>query len=65
MGTRSFLDYNVVQPGHEASGAEPTLRMLIFQYYDKHFCGNEELCNKYASEYCRQLSNYLVQGDLN
>lgn len=50
---RSILDYNVVQPGYETAGAEPTLRMLIHAYYDKHFEPSKALA--LAEEYIAQL----------
>ena len=55
---RSILDFNVVQPGHESAGAEPTLRMLVHQYYVKHI-HNEDLAANFANEYLRQIEDQL------
>lgn len=51
--SRSVLDFNIVQPGCEASGAEPTLRMLVHQYYAAHF--DEAKASSLANEYIGQI----------
>lgn len=54
---RSILDFNVVQPGHESAGAEPTIRELIHRYYADHI-HNEDLVAHYSNEYIRQIEDY-------
>lgn len=58
MRQRSVLDFNVVQPGHESAGAEPTLRMLVYRYYVDHI-HNEDLAINFANEYLRQIDDQL------
>ena len=57
MVIRSIIDFNVVQPGFESSGAEPTLRMLIHAYYGRFF--PDDIASKYAHEYIRQIEDYI------
>lgn len=60
MATRSILDFNVIQPGHESNGAEPTLRMLIHRYYGEHFTGQS--ASRYVEEYIRQIETYAAKS---
>jgi hypothetical protein len=53
---KSILDYNVAFPEVAAtSGAEPTLRQLVYKYYD-HNISDEKLRLKYAREYCEEIA---------
>lgn len=49
---RALIDFNVVLP-ESRSGAEPTLRMLVYSYYARHF--GEQVASRFAAEYCRQI----------
>jgi hypothetical protein len=57
--TKSILDY---EPGFLeiepfVNGLEPTLRMLVHQYYAKHFAGSGK-ANEYARRYCEQIEEF-------
>ena len=53
---KSILDYHVVQPGYENCGPEPTLRDLIYRYYNSYpdLLDNEKVL-ELAKEYCKQI----------
>lgn len=56
---RSILDFH---PVHDdvvvRNGAEPSLRELVFKYYDR-FIQDEEKAVLYAREYCLQVESVL------
>lgn len=57
---RSILDFHPVNEAVVAtSGAEPTLRELVFSYYAKNI-ENEEEALVLAREYCLQIEAYAL-----
>ena len=54
----TILDYNVAFDQFVAdSGAEPTLRQMVFLYYSRFF--PEAMAAKYAREYCAMIEARL------
>ena len=39
---QNLFDFGPQIPGYELSGAEPTLRQLVFKYYSTHFDEEKE-----------------------
>ena len=53
--SRSILDFRPVDEDVVAkSGAEPSLRELVFRYYDQHL-KDEQQALKCARSYCEQI----------
>lgn len=56
---RSILDFHPVNDDVVArSGAEPSLRELVFKYYDRYI-QDEKKAVLYAREYCLQVESVL------
>ena len=53
MTDHSILDFKVVQPGYESVGPEPTLRVLVHNYYATYFATEKAVA--FAGEYIRQI----------
>jgi hypothetical protein len=57
---RSILDFRPVDEKVVATcGAEPSLREMVYQYYQRRF--DEDRATSLASDYCKQITEELIK----